>query len=152
MAKAALDLCQGLAKTIAWGDLKSKVNTYLDSVGRERWASNINNKLFEIMPDWDDRRALRGSPLGRKEDTVLTRLRIGHSFLTHAFLLRNEEPPECHACAAPYTAKHVLVECADFADTRNKYYQVSTLGKLFREIESSKIIGFLKEIGIYSKI
>jgi hypothetical protein len=34
----------------------------------------------------------------RKEQVVLTRCRIGHSRLTHSYLLNNEERPECIPC------------------------------------------------------
>ena len=34
----------------------------------------------------------------RREETVIARLRIGHSFITHSFLLKGEEPPMCIRC------------------------------------------------------
>ena len=34
----------------------------------------------------------------RKENTVLNRLHIGHSYLTHSFILRKEEAPVCVVC------------------------------------------------------
>ena len=34
----------------------------------------------------------------RKEETVMARLHIGHSFITHSFLLKGEEPPMCIGC------------------------------------------------------
>ena len=49
----------------------------------------------------------------KKENTVLDRLHIGHSYLTHSFILRKEEAPVCVACDVVLTVKHILNECAD---------------------------------------
>ena len=50
----------------------------------------------------------------REKKTVLYRLHIGHSYLTHSFILRTEEAPDCFACNVPITVKHILIECTDF--------------------------------------
>ena len=42
----------------------------------------------------------------RKENTVLNRLHIGHSYLTHSFILGKEETPVCVACNTALTIKH----------------------------------------------
>ena len=52
----------------------------------------------------------------RKEQVVLTRCRVGHSSLTHSYLLNNEERPECIPCNANFSLKHVLIDCVDVAD------------------------------------
>ena len=31
----------------------------------------------------------------RKEEVVLSRLRIGHTYFSHSYILRQEDPPEC---------------------------------------------------------
>ena len=51
--------------------------------------------------------------------TVLNRLHIGHSYLTHSFILRKEEAYVCVACDAVITVKHILIECADVLEIRN---------------------------------
>ena len=70
-----------------------------------------SNTFYEILP------RLSGKLLPfcntRKENTVLNRLRIGHSYLTHSFILRKEEAPVCVACNAALTIKHILIECDD---------------------------------------
>ena len=52
----------------------------------------------------------------RTEGAVLNRLCIGHSYLTHSFLLEKEEPSVCVACS---TVKYILIECADLVEVRN---------------------------------
>ena len=58
----------------------------------------------------------------RKEDVILTRLRIGHSRLTHKHYLLGEKIPECIPCDCLLTIKHVLMECIDTADIRKQYF------------------------------
>ena len=66
------------------------------------WQSN---KFYEILP------RLSGKLLSfcntRKENTVLNRLRIGHSYLTHSFILRKEVAPVCVMCNTVLTVKHI---------------------------------------------
>ena len=51
--------------------------------------------------------------LSRRDRVLQNRLRIGHTRLTHSFLLSGDDLPECGTCQCPLTAKHILVECVD---------------------------------------
>ena len=57
----------------------------------------------------------------KKKDSVLNRLHIGHSYFTHSFLLKKEEPPVCVACNTTITVKHILIECADVVERDPKH-------------------------------
>ena len=67
----------------------------------------------------------------RKEDTVLNRLHIDHSYLTHSFLFKKEEPSVCVACNAAIAVKHLLIECACLVEVRKKYFEERSLYSLF---------------------
>jgi len=41
--------------------------------------------------------------------------------------------------------KHILVECVDLNNVRNKYFVASFIKDLFDNIETHKIIDFIKE-------
>ena len=69
-----------------------------------------------------------------KKPTVLNRLRIGHSYLTHSFILRREEAPVCVACGAVITVKHILIECADLLEIGKKCFEERSLFSLFRNV------------------
>ena len=56
------------------------------------------------------------------------------SYLTHSFVLRNEEAPVCVACNAVITVKHTLIECADLLEIRKKYFEERSLYSLFRNV------------------
>ena len=86
----------------------------------------------------------------RKEETVLNRLHIGHSYLTHSYVLRQEEAPVCVACNAISTVKHILLECADLK-TGKKYFEERALYSLFRNVIPVIIFDFLREIGVFYK-
>ena len=45
---------------------------------------------------------------------------IGHTRLTHSYLLLGDDQPECGSCQCPFTVKHILIECIDLNDVRNK--------------------------------
>ena len=90
----------------------------------------VSNKFHEMLPKLPDK--LLSVCYTRKEDTVLNRLHIGHSHLTHSFILRKEEAPVCVACNAVITVKHILIGCADLLEIRKKYFEERSLYSLFR--------------------
>ena len=88
----------------------------------------------------------------RKANTVFNRLHIGHSYLTHSFILRKEEAPVCVACNAVIIVIHILIECADLLEFRRKYFEERSLYSLFRNVIPEIIVDFLREIGVFYKI
>ena len=91
-------------------------------------------------------------PFVIQEDTVLNRWHIGHSHLTHSFILRKQEAPVCVACNAIIPVKQVLIEYADLLEIRKKYFEETSLYTLFRNVIPEIIFDFLREIGVFHKI
>ncbi|GFO27263.1 ribonuclease hi [Plakobranchus ocellatus] len=145
LAKAALNRASCSGKLICWSDLKPKINTYINSVWQKNWDAEGANKLHKVLPNL-------GEGAGRKRETAMCRLRVGHTWLTQSYLLKNEEQPFCYACDSLYTVRHILIECPDFQDTRRKYFSVTDLYRLFREVNPSRIVGYLKDLGVYGNI
>jgi hypothetical protein len=84
---------------------------------------------------------------------VIHRLRVGHSHLTHSYLLKMELPPVCEPCHVPSTVEHVLIGCSKYALQRKKYLNnCCSLENLFTSLRCDIIIEFIKEIGIYRKL
>jgi len=79
-------------------------------------------------------------------------LRIGHTRLTHSNLLTGDDLPECGTCQCPLTVKHILVECVDLKDVRNKHFIASSIKDLFDNIEAHKVIDFIKETHFYQQL
>ncbi|GFR85210.1 ribonuclease HI [Elysia marginata] len=113
-------------KQVIWSDLKLKVNTHLEQLLQTDWDTEVNNMFHEIRPNLEER-INYDERLNRKQETVVSIYRNGHSLITHEYLLKGEEQPYCTACESPLTVKHILVECADFLPSRQKYYK--TTGK-----------------------
>ena len=116
-------------------------------VWQKEWDETglVSNKFHEILPKLRDK--LLSFCNTRKENTVLNRLHIGHSYLTHSFILRKEEAPVCVACNVVLTIKHILIECADLLETRKKYFEEKSLYSLFRNVIPEVVFDFLREIG-----
>ena len=117
---------------------------------KENWEKLENNKLKEIVPDLAEHYQIQCT--NRRDEVVLTRLRIGHSRLTHSYLMEGEPAPICTACDTPYTIKHILLDCVDFADARRLFYECQGKFNLFKSVAKDKILGFIPEIGLYHKI
>ena len=152
LAKAALTSSLAAHSQVCWSDLKPRVDTYICTAWQALWNKETRNKLYEIRPNLKESLCNTTQPLYRKQETVMTRLRIGHTWITHSYLLKKEDQPFCHACDNPFTVKHILVECSDFTHIRNKYYTTTDVHTLFREVNSSKITEYLKEIKLFDKI
>ena len=88
----------------------------------------------------------------RREKVVLARLRLGHTRVTHSYLLQGEEPPQCVGCDAPFTVRHFLLECGDFAQVRNNCFHVDNMKELFQDIHIDSIMTFLRQINLLNKI
>ena len=89
--------------------------------------------------------------LCRREPVVLTRYRVGHSYVTHSYLLNGDPVPVCIQCDCVFSVKHILLDCIDFNDARKKYFNVADLQALFTNTNVSVIFQFLKDIGLYKK-
>ena len=110
------------------------------------WDLQIFNKLQAVHPK------LGCWPLSnrerRREQIVLCRLRIGHSYLTHRYLLAGEDPPVCIPCQEDLTVAHILIDCAEYAHFRYQYFNVETLGELFDTVAPVLIIKFICRAGL----
>ena len=57
----------------------------------------------------------------RRKETALCRLRIGHTRLTHGFLMSRDPPPYCEDCLVLRTVRHLLVECPSLTGARDRF-------------------------------
>jgi len=48
--------------------------------------------------------------------------------------------------------KHILVECVDVNDVRNKHFVASSIKDVFDNVEAQKIIDFIKETRFYKQL
>jgi len=72
-----------------------------------------------------------------------------HTRLTHSYLLSGDDILECGTCQCPLTVKHILMDCVDFNDVRNKHFVVSLVKDLFENVVAQNIIHFIKKTRLY---
>ena len=123
---------------------------------QDAWANIGRNKLRTLKPDI---KPYVYKDMSRKHGTVLARLRIGHSRMTHAFLMEGAPPPYCEDCIVPLTVHHVVAECPTYVEARNvclgrhrrtdgSYDLSSILGE---DHNSRDIFDFLEEAGLLNR-
>ena len=133
-----------------YSDFKPRISQYVNSLFQAKWDVCVGNKLHEINESFLP--YLKMYSDNRKEDIILTRLRIGHSRLTHKHYLANEDPPECIPCNSSLTIKHVLIECVDTADIRKQFFNCPDLKTLFNSVAGDTILAFLAEVNLKNKL
>ena len=135
---------------VPFTDIKPFINRLILDKWQARWSTCIDNKLFRIKPTLGEWRP--GFRNSRKEEVILSRLRIGHTYFSHSFILHREDRPECIACQEGYSVKHVLIDCTDLSLIRQRFYTVHDMKTLFETVSVDRILSFLKEVDMFSKI
>ena len=108
-----------------------------------------SNKLREIKPEigyWSS-----GCSLSRYTETRVARLRIGHTYRTHAYLLNGDPRPECESCNCNLTVRHILDECPEYALARREA-GITFPGCLGRDLVCDQIMSFLRQTGLINQI
>lgn len=147
-AKAALNIPNSNI-CVSHSDFKPLISNHIKKCWQKSWDSEPNNKLKKIQPSIEPFVINR---LPRRDEIIIHRLRVGHTYLTHSYLLYKENPPECDVCQSPLTVEHLLITCAKYTSVRQKLYKAGTLQELFENTKPQSIIAFIKEIGMYRKI
>lgn len=89
----------------------------------------------------------------RKLQTVITRLRIGHTRYTHSHLFTRDDPPKCEICDEINNVKHFLIDCPLFANERIRFNIPNNINKLLgTDGYYDNIANYLKCIGLYYRI
>ena len=112
-AMSALDLPRAKVGV----NLKNVISQYIFSTWQDDWNGVVVNKLHSVKPVlgyWQS--SYRQC---RKDEVVLCRGGIGHTYLTHPYILKKDPPPQCEHCQCILTIRHMLVKCNHLIRTRN---------------------------------
>ncbi|XP_055939426.1 uncharacterized protein LOC129969045 [Argiope bruennichi] len=115
---AAKSANESYKQAIPYADVRSSVRKWLFQNWQNQWNLETKNKLHTVKPFID----LWCSSLNRRCDVILTRLRIGHSRITHKYILLKQPPPACSRCGDSLTIRHILIECQTLDSLRLKYF------------------------------
>ena len=147
---------QTLDRALPHTDMKKPIRDAIRKGWQDKWLSldREGRKLREIKRDVGDWNSSYNK--NRRIETVLSRLRIGHTNITHSYLMQGQaNPPECERCRKCITVKHILVECSKYATARNKYFRNPTLPQMVGETDDfsvAKLVAFLQETDLFAKI
>ena len=154
-AKSACALPRVDLPELLHSDMYHSIKSFIRQKWQTRWSSPelLNNRKYKaIRPNisfWPS-----CYQKSRRDEIVLSRLRIGHSHLTHKFLLEGSDAPVCDHCRIPLSVDHILVHCRHYNAARRKH---GLAGKpvtsiLDNDADIIAVINFLKEINLYNKI
>ena len=98
-----------------------RIKAIMKTKWAEQWTNTTNNKLRTIKDH------INQPPTSyhhnRKLSVILTRLRIGHTLLTHQHLMERRPAPQCIFCDAyPMSIRHILAECTALNNSRQQYF------------------------------
>ena len=154
-ASSSVDALRQL-RAIPHTDMTGIIKATAKGEWQREWSSAKyqDKQLREVKPEikyWSS-----SCNKNRRVETALTRLRIGHTNLTHSYLMvRGIDPPVCDRCSVQVTVKHILIECEKFTAARRKYYNNPSLSTMLRETDEfslNRLISYLQEIGILNNI
>ena len=159
-AAAATDNSLDCSDVVPCRDWYPVIKGKMRETWTEEWHRVQNNKLRLIKTSTEPWQQLDN----RKDSIILTRLRIGHTKLTHQYLMEKNHIPYCEDCIVPLTVKHVLAECPSYLTERLQFFPEvenldpdATLTLMLAEqpnspynFENTK--RYLREIEIYDRI
>ena len=125
------------------------VKKYFHDIWQDVWSGTPEH-LSTFAPDVKQK--FFSSNIGRKSQVVLSRVRIGHTNLTHAYRMKGEDrEPLCEHCGVVLNVVHFMVHCPLYQDQRNRYLFGSSIEEIFSNDDES-IVEYLKECELYDKI
>lgn len=107
----------------------------------EEWHNVENNKLRTIKTTV--RPYTTSTQSTRRYETLLTRLRIGHSEITHSYIREKRPPPVCTECNTPLTVDHLLTRCKKYSNIRTRLNLPNNLPDLLND-DPSKVVKALE--------
>ncbi|KAI5715377.1 hypothetical protein M8J77_015106 [Diaphorina citri] len=128
-------------------DLKPFIASLMKTEWQNQW-NNVpsTNKLKSIRPyikHWNTSNQDR-----RIKEVILTRMRIGHTRLTHNHLFTKSAPPICQ-CGAPLSVRHIL-SCHRHDHIRSSLHPPPSLGDDEEGVTS--LFTYLQQLDIYHMI
>ena len=127
-------------------DFIPELTMHYRGVWQAEWDGCSANKLHSVKPHLG---YCSITHLSCRDAVILRRLRIGHTLVTHKYLLSGDSQPLCDECKCSLTVKHILLECCSLKHVRENYFTCSSLKELFENVDATTIMDFIKEVNFY---
>ena len=150
LAKEALEIPTNLNYLASKNDLKTYIKFLNKKVWADLWKSMTNNKLRHVKESTE--RWKSPSTFSRREAVAVTRLRIGHTWLTHGYLMEKKDPPICSVCNVIITVEHLLTQCNKFKNLLLKYNFNDSLKDILQPNVVFKLKSFLLESNLINEL
>ena len=134
---------------VPYTDFLPAINKFIYDKWQQRWDTQVNNKLHSIKSTLGN---TSYGDLCRKDQVKLSRIRIGHTRLTHSFLMEGLPKPVCAECNnVELTVQHLMLDCNKYTRFRYEYlgFLVGNMRDFFRH-SNKDIIAFIKGAGLYN--
>ncbi|XP_056647604.1 uncharacterized protein LOC130452381 [Diorhabda sublineata] len=132
-------------------DSKSQFKRKSRVTWQQHWDT-INTSLRQIQ------RSIGNQPiifagLSRQDLTAIRRVRIGHSRLTHGYLMTTTARPFCSSCNSYLTMKHILTECRKYTVERQQFRLSQNYNEVLNNSEQiTSLLQFLKDVQLYHQL
>ena len=156
LAKQALLMQKISTNSLAIEELYQRAKRYYRAEWQRRWNSLKENTKSVTV----DVGTLNFSNMERKEQIVLSRLRVQVTKLTHGHYFTKTKKKSCPTCKVPWTVEHLLLTCKEYKEQRRVHVSSSkgeaknsmTLEFLWECCPPDCIINYIKSIDFMSKI
>ncbi len=151
VAKEALQTRPIPPLTMPLINLKTAVYQLTQEEFTRKWSNTpTTNQLRCILqhpaqPIWSQLRS-------RRSQVVLSRIQIGHTRLTHSYLLSQKSPPFGDTCNIRLTVTHVLFEYCKFTSIRAKFHFPLDTSSLTDPCQTESILSFLTHTRLIQEI
>ena len=115
-AKAAVHELQICNKNLPYTDYYSVVDDALKKEWQREWSGVRMNKLRTVkctISTWPS-----SCQKNRQWEVVLVCLRLGHTRVTHKYLMEKHPFPRCQNCHVQITVEHILIKCQLYINER----------------------------------
>ena len=136
-------------KVIPHSDMRRAIKDHILHKWQELWNSSPKNlKYKKIRPTVESWSSLYQN--NRKNEVVLSRLRVGHTRLTHGHILVKGNAPVCDHCQQQVTVEHILVHCQKYTAVRRRHSLGNNIDAILgNDADIEKLIRFLKDINLF---
>ncbi|GFV08333.1 putative RNA-directed DNA polymerase from transposon X-element [Trichonephila clavipes] len=145
---AARSMSDHMQQPVCYQNLKTSIQHYIHHTSQETWDQQVINKLHSIHHS----SAHWAAVPARRHDVRLTRLRIGHTRLTHRHLLLGESPPVCDFFQCDLSILHILIECPKCSSKGNTFFKTNLLTLTDLVGETPQHFAFLHSIDVLHEL
>ncbi|GBO15180.1 hypothetical protein AVEN_1420-1 [Araneus ventricosus] len=150
------DIAAKEARRITWPyvplpDIDCILRSKVSRSWQEIWNTQTNNTLHFIQSLVG---GFKPCNFNRYISVKLVRLRIGHTYFTHRYLLHSEPAPICQTCNTNFTVRHILSECEVSNNCRIRWFGKAhpQLHELLGDPPHFNLFSFVVEIGFMKVI